>query len=121
MDTPRNQPRLQFPLWKYLIQPLFSPEFKSLNPIRFWHLHNIEQLETCWTQYTPEPDWTQNPVQFLETCWLKTSVGIELVQNLYVVQFLECCWEKEYLQAQDTAHDRYDSPTGQLDESGEYY
>jgi hypothetical protein len=121
MDTERDRTRPQFPLWKYLTQPLFSPEFKSLNPWRFWHLYKAEQLEACWTTQPSEPYWVENPVQFLETCWLKTGVGIELVQNLHVVQHLERCWRKEFSQSHDPSLDQYDISSEYFNESGDYY
>ena len=101
MDTERNRPSSKFPLWKYLTQPVFSPEFKSLNPFRFWQIYNAEQLEVCWQQnIAPEPQWIDDPVQFLENCFLSPSMvnpslGIQLIQDPNVVQFLERCWEQK--------------------------
>ncbi|MBW4658179.1 MAG: hypothetical protein KME15_05860 [Drouetiella hepatica Uher 2000/2452] len=119
MDTERDRTRLKFPLWKYLTQPLFSPEFKSLNPRRFWHLYNAEQLKVCWERHISEPVWVENPVQFLEICWLKTGVGIKLVQSLQVVEFLERCWNKEFLQ--NPLSDRHGDTPEYFDESEDYY
>jgi hypothetical protein len=96
MDTEHDQIKLKFPLWEYLTQPVFSSEFKSLNPFRFWQLHNKEQLETCWQKITAaEPQWIDDPVQFLEDCFISTSLGIQFIQDPNVVQFLEHCWERE--------------------------
>ena len=119
MDTERDRPKLKFPLWKYLSQPLFSPEFRSLNPLRFWHLYNAEQLEDCWTKHTLEPVYVENSVQFLEICWLKTDVGIGLVQSLQVVEFLEDCWDKEF--SQNPLPDRHNDSPEYFDESEDYY
>jgi hypothetical protein len=39
---------LQFPVWKFLNQPLFEPYCDPvLNPARFWHIHQIDYLERC--------------------------------------------------------------------------
>ena len=96
MDTERNRPNSRFPLWEYLTQPVFSPKFKSLNPFRFWQIHNVEQLEICWQQsQAAEPQWIDDPVQFLEVCFLSSSLGIQLIQDPNVVQFLERCWEQK--------------------------
>jgi len=120
MDTERDRPGKKFPLWKYLNQPLFDPKFKSLNPLRFWHLYHTEQLEACWTQHISEPDWVENPAQFLEICWLKTDMGIEMVRNLYVIQFLEGCWNKELSQSQNASTDWHNVSPKYLDDPGEY-
>jgi hypothetical protein len=114
MDTERDKIKLKFPLWKYLTQPVFSPEFKSLNPFRFWQLHNAEQLETCWQQSkVAEPQWIDDPIQFLEDCFLSTHLGIQLIQDPKVIQFLERCW------AQDQSHrdaNRSDESFGESEE-----
>jgi hypothetical protein len=96
MDTEHDRIKLKFPLWKYLTQPVFSPEFKSLNPFRFWQMHNTEQLEVCWQQSKGiEPQWADDPFQFLEDCFLGTDLGMQLIQDPSVVQFLERCWVQE--------------------------
>lgn len=95
MDTERNRIKLRFPLWPYLKQPVFSPKFKSLNPIRFWQLHNTEQLESCWTKAAPEPQWIGNPIKFLEDCWFRTGDSIELTQDPEAIQYLEGCWNRD--------------------------
>ncbi|MBD3881457.1 hypothetical protein IFO70_06800 [Phormidium tenue FACHB-886] len=96
MDTERDPIKFKFPLWKYLTQPVFSPEFKSLNPLRFWQIYNQEQLEACWQKSAaPEPQWIDDPVQFLEDCFMSTSLGIQLIQDPNVVQFLERCWDRQ--------------------------
>jgi hypothetical protein len=47
-------PTLQFPLWKFLKQPVFQSDYATvLNPRRFWHLHTIDLLERCLiTEFT---------------------------------------------------------------------
>jgi hypothetical protein len=117
MDTERDRIRLRFPLWPYLTQPLFSPEFKSLNPLRFWRLHNAEQLESCWLKYISEPQWIDNPIQFLEDCWSTQGMRIELSQDPHVVQFLEGCWDKEL----PPMESEFDKTQEHFDESEEYY
>jgi hypothetical protein len=38
----------QFPVWKFLNQPLFETTYQPiLSPTRFWRLHQIEFLERC--------------------------------------------------------------------------
>ncbi len=42
---------IEFPLWQYLNQPLFSANTKLvLSPRRFAHLHRVELLERCWAK-----------------------------------------------------------------------
>lgn len=61
MKTARNTTKSGFPFAEYLNQLLFNPSRKTiLNPLKFWHLHKLEQLEHCWEQ-----DWTL----LLERCW----------------------------------------------------
>jgi hypothetical protein len=117
MDTERNQNQSKFPLWTYLTQPLFSPEFKSLNPIKFWRLYRAEQLETCWSKHMPEPRWIENPTHFLESCWSKNSDGSDLLQDPDTVKFLEGCWDQEFPQIRN----RLDGAQDYRDESEEYY
>jgi hypothetical protein len=50
----------QFPLWRFLTQPVFSPAQVILNPLQFWHRYKVQFLERCWEN---------DPVQFLEQCW----------------------------------------------------
>jgi hypothetical protein len=47
---------MQFPLFPYLHQPVFSHSYKTvLNPWRFWRLHQVRYLERCWLRdYSPE-------------------------------------------------------------------
>jgi hypothetical protein len=47
---------MQFPLWPYLNQPVFSRSRKpTLNPWRFWYTYRIQYLERCWLkEYRPE-------------------------------------------------------------------
>ncbi len=43
--------KIQFPIWKYLNQPVFDPCVKTvLNPRVFWRFHSIELLERCLMQ-----------------------------------------------------------------------
>ncbi|WP_421658977.1 hypothetical protein [Leptothermofonsia sp. ETS-13] len=43
--------KVQFPIWKYLNQPVFDPYIKTvLNPRVFWRIHSIELLERCLMQ-----------------------------------------------------------------------
>lgn len=42
---------INFPLWQYLNQPLFSRQKQLiLNPRRFATLWRIQLLERCWTK-----------------------------------------------------------------------
>lgn len=46
-----SSPRLTFPLWQFLNQPVFrSSHTPILNPRRFWYLYQIEVLERCLEQ-----------------------------------------------------------------------
>ncbi|MBE9169895.1 hypothetical protein IQ238_20990 [Pleurocapsales cyanobacterium LEGE 06147] len=61
MNTAQSKIKSGFPLGEYLNQLLFNPtRQKILHPLKFWHLHKLEQLEHCWEQ-----DWTR----LLERCW----------------------------------------------------
>lgn len=43
--------RINFPLWQFLQQPVFSAETKLiLNPRQFEYLYRIELLERCLAQ-----------------------------------------------------------------------
>jgi hypothetical protein len=48
--------RLKFPLWQYLIQPVFHPSVSlHINPVTFWQQYRIEHLHRCWLRdCTPE-------------------------------------------------------------------
>jgi hypothetical protein len=48
--------KLQFPLWKFLTQPVFDAQSPiTLNPAQFWHRYRFEHLERCWIRtYRPE-------------------------------------------------------------------
>lgn len=40
--------KLNFPVWQFLSQPIFDPNFHVvLNPSRFWRLHQVSLLERC--------------------------------------------------------------------------
>lgn len=57
--------RLEFPLGKFLNQPMFNPAYKViLNPYRYWQLYKVWYLERCW-----EKDFLECQVQYLERCW----------------------------------------------------
>uniref|UniRef100_B8HUI2 Uncharacterized protein n=1 Tax=Cyanothece sp. (strain PCC 7425 / ATCC 29141) TaxID=395961 RepID=B8HUI2_CYAP4 len=44
-------PKLWFPLWQYLNQPLFDQKVKLiLNPKQFWQNYQVEHLLRCWEQ-----------------------------------------------------------------------
>jgi hypothetical protein len=48
--TPKHN-KIQFPLWQYLNQSLFSPDAKLvLNPHRFAYTWRIELLKRCWSK-----------------------------------------------------------------------
>jgi hypothetical protein len=43
--------KTRFPLWKYLNQPLFEKNSRTmLNPHRFWYFHRVQLLERCFVQ-----------------------------------------------------------------------
>jgi hypothetical protein len=86
--------QLRFPFWKYLTQPVFSPEFKSLNPWRFWRLYNLEQLEVAWVRSTELEIEEADALEFLETCWLRDSWQTESGLDFEFIKFLERCWAK---------------------------
>jgi hypothetical protein len=45
--------KIQFPLWHYLNQPLFSRDTKLiLNPRQFAVLWRIQLLERCWAKHS---------------------------------------------------------------------
>lgn len=48
--------KLQFPVWKFLNQPIFHPKIQlMLNPGQFWQHYQITHLERCWGRaYRPE-------------------------------------------------------------------
>jgi hypothetical protein len=94
MNENNEQPNLRFPLWAYLNQPIFSPKFKSLNPKRFWHLHNLEQLETLWAKSPDGEVEDADVLGFLEDCWDKRTWHTEPRLNPEFVRFLERCWAK---------------------------
>jgi hypothetical protein len=40
--------KIRFPLWKFLNQPVFNPDVKTVfNPRVFWRLHMNEVLKRC--------------------------------------------------------------------------
>ena len=46
-----KDPKIKFPLWHFLNQPLFSPTTKLvLNPTLFAYLYRVRLLERCWAQ-----------------------------------------------------------------------
>ncbi|HEY9601642.1 MAG TPA: hypothetical protein V6C85_08535 [Allocoleopsis sp.] len=48
--TPQD-PKIRFPLWQFLNQPLFSSDTKlELHPKRFAYRYRIQLLERCWTR-----------------------------------------------------------------------
>ncbi|MEA5625274.1 hypothetical protein [Nostoc sp. UHCC 0251] len=48
--TPKHT-KIQFPLWQYLNQPLFSHDTKLVwNPQRFALIWRLRLLERCWTK-----------------------------------------------------------------------
>jgi hypothetical protein len=94
MNEHNEQANLRFPLWAYLNQPLFSPKFKSLNPAKFWKLHNIEQLEMLWAKSPNGEVEDADILGFLENCWTKRAWHSETRLNPEFVQFLERCWAK---------------------------
>lgn len=106
MSAEHDPIKPKFPLWPYLNQPLFSPEFKSLNPFRFWQLYNLEQLEAAWQKsHALESEQPDRLIAFLENCWLKhcwhTDPRLKelhfknshLVDDEFV-RFLERCWAR---------------------------
>lgn len=93
MSREPGTPKLKFPLWQYLNQPLFSPEFKSLNPFRFWKLYNLQQLEIAWARSLPSDlEEVVETMDFLETCWTYSEWEAEFRQDAESVRFLERCW-----------------------------
>jgi hypothetical protein len=84
-------------IWSYLTQPLFGPGYKSLNPVRFWRLYKIEQLEATWIDSPEvEAEVMDELLEFLETCWLKTDSRTEHGLNVEFIQYLERCWMKSF-------------------------
>ncbi|HEY9699388.1 MAG TPA: hypothetical protein V6D10_19170 [Trichocoleus sp.] len=50
-----KSPKIQFPVWQYLNQPILDPKHPLiLNPHRFWRRHQIRYLERCWYSSHPE-------------------------------------------------------------------
>ncbi|WP_416673146.1 hypothetical protein [Egbenema bharatensis] len=94
MNENNEQPKFRFPLWAYLNQPIFSPKFKSLNPSRFWMLHNIEQLEKNWAKSQNMEIKDADVSGFLEGCWGKETRHIEPKLDPESIRFLERCWAK---------------------------
>ncbi|NJO39358.1 MAG: hypothetical protein HC769_02255 [Cyanobacteria bacterium CRU_2_1] len=84
--------KLKFPLWQYLNQPLFSPQFKSLNPFRFWHLHNIERLKATWMKSHADLEELDTLIQFLENCWMHPCWRRDLRRDSELIEWLERCW-----------------------------
>lgn len=121
MSTNDRIIRLPFPLWAYLNQPLFSPGFKSLNPLRFWHLHNLEQLENAWEQSYDLADIEgDDALAFLEDCWLHSDSLKEMsdeIQFNQFTEFLEGCWVKEV----NDPEERWDWIVEYRDESEGFY
>jgi hypothetical protein len=111
MDTEGSRIKLKFPLWQYLVQPLFSPDFKSLNPFRFWRLYTLEQLENVWIQSgtLEESEEEDRSVPFLEDCWLQAYLQGTSHRDSNLIQFLEQCWTGELCE-----------PDKSLDRSEEY-
>ncbi|GAB4379031.1 MAG: hypothetical protein Kow00121_32160 [Elainellaceae cyanobacterium] len=99
MNEKSDKIQFKFPLWPYLMQPLFSPEFKSLNPFRFWYLYNLEQLEAAWMNSSgSEVKDVTAFINFLETCWNQTCwrsephFNTEFRSDAEFISFLERCW-----------------------------
>lgn len=43
--------KIKFPVWQFLLQPVFDSSSKSiLDPRRFWYFYQIQLLERCWKQ-----------------------------------------------------------------------
>jgi hypothetical protein len=40
--------KIQFPLWQYLNQPLFTSKKVFLHPRRFAYFYRVELLKRCW-------------------------------------------------------------------------
>lgn len=109
--------RLKFPLWQYLIQPLFSPGFKSLNPRRFQQLYYRECLETAWARsIATEIDDILASLEFLEDCLAKSCWDIDAELDSEFINFLERCWLMRY----GTSNFYFDASENRLDEEESY-
>jgi hypothetical protein len=52
--TPEKPVKLNFPIWAFLNQPLFNPNFRViLNPNRFRQLYHLQLLERCLQKQSP--------------------------------------------------------------------
>jgi hypothetical protein len=52
-----NHTKIRFPLWKFLNQPVFNANFKTvLNPKQFWHSYKVELLERCLMMHCTSGD-----------------------------------------------------------------
>lgn len=88
--------KLKFPLWQYLTQPVFSPDFKSLNPVRFWRLHNRERLEKAWNRSgTPASDFRDGCTWLPEDDGWQHGAHPSNTNESSLIQFLESCWVRE--------------------------
>jgi hypothetical protein len=84
-------------LWMYLTQPLFGVGFKTLNPFRFWYLHSVSQLESCWSKsQLLELHSEHLAAEFLEGYSSQNYFPVKFNQKSELVQFLERCWEKDF-------------------------
>ncbi|HEY9664305.1 MAG TPA: hypothetical protein V6C65_38160 [Allocoleopsis sp.] len=109
--------RLKFPLWQYLTQPLFSPSFKSLNPLRFQKLYYREYLEAAWARsMVTEADEILTSLEFLEDCLARSCWDIDAELDTEFINFLERCWLMRY----GTANRHFDASENRLDEEESY-
>jgi hypothetical protein len=53
--SPEKPAKLKFPIWAFLNQPLFDPNFKViLHPQRFKQLYHLQFLERCLQKQSPK-------------------------------------------------------------------
>lgn len=81
----------------YLTQPLFGAGFKTLNPLRFWYLHSVSHLESCWIKsQLLELDRDKWKTEFLGGHSAQNHLPVKHTQTFESVQFLERCWQQDF-------------------------
>lgn len=102
-----NQDHFKFPILEYVVQLLFSPHTRIINPRQFEYLYRLERLEMCWIRsHRVEDDSPNSSIERLEHEYSKpdylgnnvsaqeSSYTIDRTYN--VIEFLERCWLRTY-------------------------